>query len=262
MIPPPPLLMQFKVTHSSRLLLPIRRRDLHRSRRSRSRSVTASVANIAAAAAASTTVARNRSRADSKASAMIPEQQWAGNQEMLEVGSRPESIRERGDDHHALSDESEAVAGETEDEAAVERFKSDARSIRSVSSVMSTEGNKSDTTRERPSLSNRLASIGVLGRIGPLDPPTTPPDQGQTKVRFVLQIKLTLLAPLGAPAKLPTGRSSPNPQGHPQGRRGSLLSMNQSDVPSRLKAEANASPYWYCRLAWSSSQLRNRSSRL
>lgn len=127
-------------------------------------SVTASVANIAAAAAASTSAARNRSRASSRASEQV--QAWGANQELMEVSSRPESIREVSD-YPSSAEEDEAeeddVAGRG---AAHQRTRSDARSIRSVSSMMSKEGRREERDKERVSLSDRLANIGVLGRLG------------------------------------------------------------------------------------------------
>jgi hypothetical protein len=129
-------------------------------------SVTASVANIAAAAAASTSAARNRSRASSRASEQV--QAWGANQELMEVSSRPESIREVSD-YPSSADEDEEeeddVAGAGRG-AAHQRTRSDARSIRSVSSMMSKEGRKEERDKERISLSDRLANIGVLGRLG------------------------------------------------------------------------------------------------
>ena len=120
--------------------------------------VTASVASIAAAAAASTTAVRNRSRADSHASPLAVEQQWGGNQEMIEVASRPDSARELAADDvlpsHVSDEESENVKDDPQQHI------SDVRSIRSVSSIMSREIR--DETKERMSLSNRLATIGVL----------------------------------------------------------------------------------------------------
>ena len=152
-------------------------------------SVTASVANIAAAAAASTTAARSRARGDSRASAIVNEQQWSGNQEMVEVACRPESIREQGDHYSRRVEETEDASGEPEaGEAEHERRVSDTRSIKSVSSMLSHEGGKprEEMTRDRVSLSNRLASIGALGRPSTADlaGPTTAPENAPSKVRF------------------------------------------------------------------------------
>jgi hypothetical protein len=126
-------------------------------------SVTASVANIAAAAAA------GRDRSKSNASAT--ESTWGGNREMVEVSSRPASIREGGEG--VYSDEEEDSADEeghdTEDESEGHRLRShsDARSIRSVSSMMSKDGRRDEVPKaERVSLSNRFASMNVLGRLG------------------------------------------------------------------------------------------------
>ncbi|WWD08310.1 hypothetical protein V865_006421 [Kwoniella europaea PYCC6329] len=111
-------------------------------------SVTASVASIAAAAAA-----RNRSRASSRAS----EQVWGGNQELQEVSSnsRPASIRERSNEYYS-SDED---GGGSDEEHEVEE-KEPAGEERSKNG----KGLKEEV-KERVSLSNRLASIGVLGRL-------------------------------------------------------------------------------------------------
>lgn len=149
-------------------------------------SVTASVASIAAAAAASTTAARTRSRGDSRASTIIPEEQWGANQEMMEVASRPESGQEQGD-QDPLPDEEAAVSRDeaVNDEKTQERRLSDTRSIKSVSSMLSREGsNMRDEPRERVSLSNRLASIGVLGRAstGEVAGQVTPSEPSVIKV--------------------------------------------------------------------------------
>ena len=118
-------------------------------------SVTASVASIAAAA--STAAARSRSRATSRAS--DTQQHWTGNQEMIDVSSRPESIHEQylaeseEDDHQDTTEQDDMPAAEL----------ADVRSIKSVSSMMSKE--ESGSKNERATISNRLASIGVLGRL-------------------------------------------------------------------------------------------------
>lgn len=131
-------------------------------------SVTASVASIAAAA--STAAARSRSRATSRAS--DTQQQWTGNQEMIDVSSRPESI------HEQYLDESEEENLDTSTEQEYLDNKpptelADVRSIKSVSSMMSKE--ESGSKNERATISNRLASIGVLGR---LSGPTTSDESG------------------------------------------------------------------------------------
>lgn len=128
--------------------------------------VTASVANIAAVAAASTVAARSRSRASSRASALIAEERrWGGNQELKDV-SRDGSIR--GND---LDEESEGLDEDIlsdQEQADHDLRKSDSRSIRSVSSMMQ------DSKREgqeairdtRVTVSDRLASAssGMLGK--------------------------------------------------------------------------------------------------
>lgn len=95
---------------------------------------------------------------------------------MIDVSSRPESI------HEQYLDESEEEEQEEQDTtinhidiepATMEKEKSDARSIRSVSSMMSKEDSASKN--ERATISNRLASIGVLGRLSAAP---TPDDSG------------------------------------------------------------------------------------
>lgn len=145
-------------------------------------SVTASVASIAAAA--STAAARSRSRATSRASET--QQQWTGNQEMMEVSSRPESI------HELHPTEEEAVEESNRSEEKLEKDRSDVKSIKSVSSMMSKED--SGSRAERASLSNRLASIGVLGRLpspqtavtGEESLSISPPDASPSKVSLQL----------------------------------------------------------------------------
>lgn len=115
-------------------------------------SVTASVANIAAAAAS-----RNRSRADSR----VTEQVWGGNQELVEVSSRPGSIRERESDY-PTSEEDTSEDSELEPDAISARSR-----MRSATNTSSRSAKEKDDgpKQERVSLSNRLASIGVLGRL-------------------------------------------------------------------------------------------------
>ena len=133
-------------------------------------SVTASVATIAAAA-----TSRSRSRANSRVSAVTQpreEKTWKGNEEMMEVSSKPGSIRERdAPDHYPSSDVDEAnpedEMGEVEGKAVRHhRRRSDTRSIGSVSSALSRNRSlEPEEGKERASISNRLASIGVLGRL-------------------------------------------------------------------------------------------------
>lgn len=155
-------------------------------------SVTASVANIAAAA--TTAAARNRSRAGSHAS----DRNWSGERELVEVaGSRPSSILERG----LYDQDSTSSHGESDDESpglnsnphvhvdnGRPRARSDARSIMSVSSMMSRDrserelkdvsssvGHSRDPSTSGPgafkrdpannSIGNRLAQIGAFGRL-------------------------------------------------------------------------------------------------
>ncbi|WVF68072.1 hypothetical protein IAT40_002835 [Kwoniella sp. CBS 6097] len=148
-------------------------------------SVTASVASIAAAAAA-----RNRSRANSRASA--PEHVWSGNQELQEVTSRPASVRERGDrESEYITSDDEDEEGEDEDDSQSDgeggkgvgsgygRRHGRMRSTSSAASTSAAKSNailgKEDHPKERVSLSNRLASIGVLGRLSQPTPSSTPP---------------------------------------------------------------------------------------
>jgi hypothetical protein len=124
-------------------------------------SVTASVASIAAAA--STAAARSRSRATSRAS--DTQQQWTGNQEMIDVSSRPESIYEQyaeGDEELETATTLGVGHGDEQDK---DKDKAEVRSIKSVSSMMSKEDSSSKLDRDRATISNRLASIGVLGRL-------------------------------------------------------------------------------------------------
>lgn len=143
-------------------------------------SVTASVASIAAAA--STAAARSRSRATSRASET--QQQWTGNQEMIEVSSRPESIHEL----YTTEEEPTEQTAADGDEEEQEKDRSDIKSIKSVTSMMSKD--ESGSKPERPTLSNRLASIGVLGRLSSPQTMitteeglgTSPPDGSPSKV--------------------------------------------------------------------------------
>lgn len=137
-------------------------------------SVTASVASIAAAA--STAAARSRSRATSRAS--DTQQQWTGNQEMIDVSSRPESIHEQYIDESEEDDHQDTdIEPDQTDNKPTTAEMADVRSIKSVSSMMSKED--SGSKNERASISNRLASIGVLGR---LSGPTTSDESGTPSV--------------------------------------------------------------------------------
>ena len=159
-----------------------------RARQASTFSLASTVASIAAAA----TTAAARSRAGSRASEMVSThhvgngQQWQGNQELVEVTSRPESIHETADDGYTYGfDHGQYAEGagqesedrELEDRPDIEeddlvmrtRSLSDARSIRSVASDKSgksREMKKDDSRSERVSLSDRLANIGSLGRVG------------------------------------------------------------------------------------------------
>lgn len=148
--------------------------------------VTASVASIAAA-----TTAAARSRASSRAAEVPQVQQWQGNQEMIDVTSRPQSIREvDGEEYPSDSDsaqsENEGLTEKRIDSSSsqpISRGLSDARSIRSVSSMMSKEGRKEDAGRmaERVSLSDRLANIGGFGRASTGTPVDSPQESSPEK---------------------------------------------------------------------------------
>ena len=156
-----------------------------RPRQASTFSLASTVASIAAAA----TTAAQRSRAGSRASEMVGAhqhlhqqgngQQWQGNQELVEVTSRPESINEAADDGYPYSFGAGAERGmeildtddgrpEQEEDDLVMRTRSlsDARSIRSVASAKSRDMKKDDSRSDRVSLSDRLANIGSLGRVG------------------------------------------------------------------------------------------------
>ncbi|WVW80846.1 hypothetical protein I302_102836 [Kwoniella bestiolae CBS 10118] len=188
-------------------------------------SVTASVASIAAAAAA-----RNRSRASSRAS----EQVWGGNQELQEVSSnsRPASIRERSNEYYSSEEDGSESDADHEPEE---------KDTAAGGEPKNGKGLKEEV-KERVSLSNRLASIGVLGRLSSPSVPTPPTVENDTK-----SIEETIPAP--APSKASNFLSNLTPrsisaslpsthtpgskdaeakqsqtQGHGHGRRGSILS--------------------------------------
>ncbi|WRT70689.1 uncharacterized protein IL334_007687 [Kwoniella shivajii] len=183
-------------------------------------SVTASVASIAAAAAA-----RNRSRANSRASEHV----WGGNQELKEVSSRPASIKEKGNGYHSSSED------EDEDEEEPE----DGQQHHTDEEVENAEGKNSgkgkEEAKERVSLSNRLASIGVLGRLGS---PTIPPPASlseqegksspkeETPTAFTQPNKaanfLSNIAPRSISSSIPSSHT-PGQETRSHGRRGSLL---------------------------------------
>jgi len=79
---------------------------------------------------------------------------------MIDVSSRPESIHEQYIDE---SEEDDHQDTSTEHEHMPAAELADVRSIKSVSSMMSKE--ESGSKNERATISNRLASIGVLGRL-------------------------------------------------------------------------------------------------
>ncbi|KAK6906608.1 hypothetical protein I203_100594 [Kwoniella mangroviensis CBS 8507] len=198
-------------------------------------SVTASVASIAAAAAA-----RNRSRANSRAS----EQVWGGNQELQEVSSnsRPASLRERSNEYYS-SDEDGSGSDEEhevdENEPAGEEQSKNGKGLK-------------EEVKERVSLSNRLASIGVLGRLSSpaVSSPTnsTENDIKATEDNIPAPAPskastfLANLTPRSISASLPSSHTPGNgtkdqetkqPQTH--GRRGSILS-NLDSIRSRSRS--------------------------
>jgi hypothetical protein len=100
---------------------------------------------------------------------------------MIDVSSRPESIHEQEPDEDENDLEPTISLERTESkglELERDKDKSDVRSIRSVSSMMSKEDSSSGNKNERATISNRLASIGVLGRLG--NAPTTDEFGGQS----------------------------------------------------------------------------------
>ncbi|KAL1410017.1 hypothetical protein Q8F55_004019 [Vanrija albida] len=135
-------------------------------------SVTASVASIAAAASTATAQARNRSRASSRAS------EWGANQELLEVASRPESIREHN------------IYGSDEEE------EDEPRGI--VPSV---------APRREASIGGRLASIGAFGRVAPgpiSESPTSSAPSPDSKTGFFASLTSRAGAS-GVPQRRPSG---------------------------------------------------------
>jgi hypothetical protein len=106
---------------------------------------------------------------------------------MVDVSSRPESIHELYPPEEQEEDEGVTETG-NDHEKQEKETKADTKSIRSVSSMMSKED--SGSRAERASLSNRLASIGVLGRLsGPQSTTlaeealgSSPPDNSPSKV--------------------------------------------------------------------------------
>jgi hypothetical protein len=85
---------------------------------------------------------------------------------MIDVSSRPESIYEQYASETEQDDTTAQAHNEDKDK---DKEVSEMKSIKSVSSMMSKEdsssGSKLDRDRDRATISNRLASIGVLGRL-------------------------------------------------------------------------------------------------
>jgi hypothetical protein len=151
-------------------------------------SVTASVATIAAAAASRSTRSRANSRVSTGPTGSTPKEEtkWKGNEEMVEVTSRPASVYRDKEKSGEYPSSDDASSPEHSDDEGTEhdepkddgrrRSKSDARSVRSISSLNRPRG-EIDDGKERVSISDRLASIGVLGRLpytsGEMSPPQT-----------------------------------------------------------------------------------------
>nr|XP_019007358.1 uncharacterized protein I206_07924 [Kwoniella pini CBS 10737]OCF46139.1 hypothetical protein I206_07924 [Kwoniella pini CBS 10737] len=182
-------------------------------------SVTASVASIAAAAAA-----RNRSRASSRAS----EQVWGGNQELQEVSSnsRPASIKERSNEYYPSEDEEDDTVSDSSEED---------EEVKPVTVEENSAKEKEKDTKERISLSNRLASIGVLGR---LSSPANAPNNGEGDSRNMEETMpnpassfLANLTPRSISSSLPSTSHSPaNQETKTHTRRGSLLNNNSLEL--------------------------------
>jgi hypothetical protein len=105
---------------------------------------------------------------------------------MVEVTSRPASVYRDKEKSGEYPSSDDASSPEHSDDEGTEhdepkddgrrRSKSDARSVRSISSLNRPRG-EIDDGKERVSISDRLASIGVLGRLpytsGEMSPPQT-----------------------------------------------------------------------------------------
>ncbi len=121
---------------------PVRPKQVRKSSNFSLANVTASVASIASGA-----TQRERPRASSSVT-----------REMVDVSSRPGSIRERGEgsaDENEVDDEQDGSETEDEDDVAKNRRPSgDSQSIRSVSSRYDQDGRP-----ERVSLSDRFANL-------------------------------------------------------------------------------------------------------
>ncbi|KZS94535.1 hypothetical protein SISNIDRAFT_453467 [Sistotremastrum niveocremeum HHB9708] len=146
------------------------------------RGSTFSIANVAASLPGAGSV-RERGRSVSQAG--------EEGQQMVEVSSRPGSVREVVSDSDAQSQESESEAGEgsdAEEESEADHgaaldSKSDARSVRSFSSMMSsTSRDREREKKDRKSLSDRLANVSGLSKFSnPRSPqretPSKPPQR-------------------------------------------------------------------------------------
>ena len=131
------------------------------------------IANVTSSVVSMAAAATSRSRASSQASAPAAgvgkeEKVWKGNEELIDV-SRPSYLRDEIHDQSHTSEDDHVVQNEESDlpppvERHQSRRRSDARSIMSVSSVMSRE----QEARDRAGLTDRIASMG-LGRLATAD---------------------------------------------------------------------------------------------
>lgn len=197
------------------------------------------------------------------------EHTWKGNEEMVEVVSRPESLRERDRQSIYPSDDEDEQSGDDDrdgpDVQATgvlgrhERSKSDTRSIYSVASAMSRvksrdadsikESSRKDADREREredakervSISDRLASIGVLGRIGGQETPGREAGAGDSPQGKVSRAKVSEIKLIGQPgsgllAGIASSARSASASGSGHARRLSLLSGRPDASPSGSNA--------------------------
>ncbi|RXK41692.1 hypothetical protein M231_00927 [Tremella mesenterica] len=164
-------------------------------------SVTASVASIAAAAAASTAAARSRSRANSKATQVLPM-----GREMIDVSLPSRRIENESQDGSSESEmEEQSVPVLLGRSRAGSEARNKERQIRDDK-----EGQK----EERASLSDRLASIGVLGKYSSPTPsinntnleiPPIPPPQPIKNLTTSLSVHTPdPKSPTGSTSSLPS----------------------------------------------------------
>ena len=125
-------------------------------------------------------------------------------QMLVEVTSRPGSVGKEGEESATDgSEQGESDEGESDEEedASAHGGKADSRSIRSFGSMMSGEGSKkarkdvssySGPMMERKSLSDRLANVSVLSRLGGRES-TTPPMQAVSSLPCSIVVMLTFV---------------------------------------------------------------------